>query len=141
MKRVITYGTFDLFHIGHLNLLERLRSLGDHLTVAVSTDEFNSVKNKICSMPFEERARIVGALRCVDRVIPEHSWEQKRHDVLQYGIAIFGMGADWEGHFDELNDLCEIVYLPRTDGISTTSLKQRIGQDAINRRSRPLTAR
>jgi len=134
VKRVITYGTYDLFHIGHLNLLERLRALGDHLTVAVSTDEFNRVKNKICSMPYADRARIVGALRCVDQVIPERTWEQKRRDVLQYQIDVFGMGADWEGRFDDLRDLCEVVYLPRTDGISTTTLKQSISQAAMEGR-------
>lgn len=132
MKRVITYGTFDLFHIGHLNLLERLRKLGDHLTVAVSTDEFNMRKEKICSMPFADRARIVGALRCVDAVIPEETWEQKVDDIRTHGIAIFGMGHDWSGRFDFLEEHCQVVYLPRTEGISTTSLKEQIGEKAIN---------
>jgi len=132
MRRVITYGTFDLFHIGHLNLLERLRAMGDHLTVAVSTDEFNRVKNKLCSMPYEDRARIVGALRCVDLVIPEQSWEQKVDDIRKYKIDLFGMGEDWRGKFDYLREWCEVVYLPRTEGISTTSLKIRIGESVVN---------
>lgn len=126
MRRVITYGTFDLFHIGHLNLLERLRAMGDHLTVGVSTDEFNRIKRKGCSMPFADRARIVGALRCVDRVIAEENWEQKVDDIRKYEIQLFGMGEDWRGKFDSLRDLCEVVYLPRTEGISTTSLKEKI---------------
>jgi glycerol-3-phosphate cytidylyltransferase len=132
VKRVITYGTFDLFHIGHLNLLERLRNLGDHLTVAVSTDEFNLRKEKVCSMSFADRARIVGALRCVDAVIAEESWEQKVDDIRTHGIALFGMGHDWSGRFDFLEPHCQVVYLPRTDGISTTSLKEQIGEKAIN---------
>jgi len=133
MKRVITYGTFDLFHIGHLNLLERLRAMGDHLTVAVSTDEFNRTKNKVCSMSYVDRARIVAALRCVDRVIPEEAWEQKVEDVRKYQIDIFGMGADWTGKFDFLKEWCEVVYLPRTEGISTTSLKERIWKGGASR--------
>lgn len=128
MKKVITYGTFDLLHVGHLNLLERLRALGDHLTVAVSTDEFNRKKNKICSMAYADRARIVAALKCVDHVIPEHSWEQKPGDIQEYDITIFGMGGDWEGHFDNLRAYCEVIYLPRTEGISSTSLKESIVQ-------------
>ncbi len=123
MKRVITYGTFDLFHIGHLNLLERLAELGDHLTVAVSTDEFNLGKGKVCSMAYDERSRIVGALRCVDRVISEESWEQKLTDVQELDIDVFGIGDDWQGKFDYLSEHCEVVYLARTHGISTTSLK------------------
>lgn len=132
MKRVITYGTFDLFHIGHLNLLERLRALGDHLTVAVSTDEFNRTKSKVCSMSYAERARIIAGLRCVDRVIAEQTWEQKPDDLRCYQIDVFGMGDDWKGRFDDLGSLCEVVYLPRTDGISTTSLKESIGKTAMS---------
>lgn len=120
---VITYGTFDLFHIGHLNLLERLSALGDRLIVGVSTDEFNEGKGKHTVIPFAERSRLVGAMKCVDMVIPESSWEQKRRDIEQYDASVFGMGADWEGKFDELRSLCEVVYLPRTRGISTTDLK------------------
>lgn len=126
MIKVITYGTFDLFHVGHLNLLERLRELGDHLTVAVSTDEFNQLKSKKCTMPFEDRARIVSALRCVDEVIPECAWEQKIEDVVQRQISVFGIGEDWRGHFDFLEPHCRVVYLSRTQGISTTQLKEEI---------------
>lgn len=126
MRKVITYGTFDLFHMGHLRLLERLRALGDHLTVAVSTDAFNAQKGKTSVVCYEERAHIVRALRCVDEVIPENRWEQKRDDILSHEIAVFGMGGDWTGKFDELKDLCEVVYLPRTDGISTTLIRQSI---------------
>ena len=128
MRKVITYGTFDLFHMGHLRLLERLRALGDHLTVAVSTDEFNAVKGKASVVCFAERAHIVGALRCVDLVIPEHDWGQKRDDVRDHEISVFGMGGDWVGKFDDLKDLCEVVYLPRTEGISTTLLRQSIAK-------------
>jgi glycerol-3-phosphate cytidylyltransferase len=126
MKRVITYGTFDLFHIGHLNILERLRALGDHLVVAISTDDFNTIKNKQCVVPYAERARIVRALRCVDEVIPEENWEQKIDDITRLQINVFGMGSDWEGKFDHLAKHCDVVYLPRTEGISTTSLRTTI---------------
>lgn len=124
MKRVLTYGTFDLLHIGHLNLLERLRAMGDHLTVAISTDEFNRIKGKRCVMPYDERIRLVAALRCVDAVIPETNWEQKPGDVQRLGIDVFGMGHDWEGKFDHLSAYCDVVYLPRTGGISTTILRE-----------------
>lgn len=134
MKKVITYGTFDLFHIGHLNLLERLADLGDHLTVAVSTDEFNLGKGKICSMPYDERSRIVGALRCVDQVIAEESWEQKVRDVQEHHIDVFGIGDDWQGKFDYLSEYCQVVYLPRTHGISTTSLKLDIATNSDARK-------
>lgn len=126
MRKVITYGTFDLFHLGHLRLLERLRLLGDHLTVAISTDEFNAVKGKRAVVPWEERAAIVLACKHVDSVIPEHTWEQKRTDIEALGIAVFGMGSDWAGKFDDLRDLCNVVYLPRTEGISSTMLKERV---------------
>lgn len=123
MKTVITYGTFDLFHIGHLKLLERLRGLGDRLIVAVSTDEFNEKKGKRSFMPFEHRAQIVASVRHVDMVIPENSWEQKVEDVKRYGVDVFGIGDDWAGKFDHLKAHCEVVYLPRTQGVSSTSLK------------------
>src|SRR5690606_3085285 len=102
MRTVLTYGTFDLFHIGHLRLLERLRALGDRLIVGVSTDDFNRVKGKKTVVPYTDRVAIVSALRCVDVVIPETSWDQKAQDIERYGVSIFGMGSDWEGHFDEL---------------------------------------
>lgn len=126
LVRVLTYGTFDLFHIGHLRLLERLRALGDHLTVAVSTDEFNALKGKSSIVPYADRAALVAACRYVDAVIPEEHWEQKRQDVVRLGIDVFGMGGDWEGHFDDLNDACKVVYLPRTDGISSSGIKERL---------------
>jgi len=124
MKTVITYGTFDLFHVGHLRLLERARALGDRLVVAVSSDEFNEGKGKKTIIPYADRAAIVNAIQIVDQVIPERSWEQKRDDIQRFNVDVFVMGADWEGKFDELKSLCDVVYLPRTDGISTTELKQ-----------------
>lgn len=126
MRKVITYGTFDLFHMGHLRLLERLRALGDHLTVAVSTDAFNARKGKKSVVCFEERMHIIAALRCVDDVIPEHDWSQKAVDIVSLDIAVFGMGHDWQGHFDDLRAMCEVVYLPRTEGISTTLIRESI---------------
>ena len=126
MKKVITYGTFDLFHIGHLNILKRARELGDHLTVAVSTDEFNLVKNKVCTYPYGDRAAIVEALECVDKVIPENNWEQKVDDIKNNNIDLFVIGDDWTGKFDFLKEHCEVVYLPRTDGISTTEIKNKL---------------
>lgn len=129
-KTVITYGTFDLFHIGHLRLLERAKALageGGKLIVAVSTDRFNRIeKNKVCSIPERERMEIVAALRCVDQVIPEDNWEQKKSDVAKYCVDIFVMGDDWNGKFDFLKTQCEVVYLPRTPEISSTGLKERI---------------
>lgn len=122
-KRVITYGTFDLFHIGHLKLLQRIKDLGDELIVAVSTDEFNNVKGKKTIIPYEQRAEIVRNIKCVDKVIPEHSWEQKITDIKKYNIDTFVMGDDWEGKFDFLKEYCEVVYLKRTEGISSTQLK------------------
>jgi len=126
MRKVITYGTFDLFHMGHLRLLERLRALGDHLTVAVSTDAFNALKGKKSVVCFEERMHIIAALRCVDEAIPEHDWSQKTVDIVSRDISVFGMGHDWQGHFDDLKAVCEVVYLPRTEGISTTLIRESI---------------
>jgi len=123
-KTVITYGTFDLFHIGHLNLLKRAKELGDKLIVAVSTDEFNMIKGKKSIIPFEQRVEIVRSIKYVDLVIPEVSWEQKVADILKYNVDIFVMGEDWEGKFDYLKQYCEVVYLPRTKGISTTEIKK-----------------
>ena len=114
MSRVVlTYGTFDMFHIGHLELLKRLKLLGDELIVAVSTDEFNEIKGKKTIIPYAQRANIVEAIRYVDRVIPEESWEQKVTDILKYNVDVFAMGHDWEGKFDELKEYCEVKYLPR----------------------------
>lgn len=123
MKKVITYGTFDLLHKGHINILRRAKELGNHLTVVISSDEFNAIKGKTAFMPFEERKYILEAVRYVDAVLPENNWEQKISDVIDNNIDIFVMGHDWEGKFDFLKDYCEVVYLPRTEGISTTKIK------------------
>ena len=127
-KIVLTYGTFDMFHIGHLNLLNRLKSLGDKLIVAVSTDEFNSIKGKKTLIPFEQRALIVQNIKCVDMVISEKNWEQKIDDIKKYNVDIFAMGDDWKGKFDFLKDYCEVIYLPRTQNISTTELKKELNK-------------
>lgn len=127
MKKVITYGTFDLFHVGHLNLLKRAKELGDYLIVAVSSDAFNlKEKNKVCKIPDHDRMAIIGAIRYVDEVILEENWNQKITDVQKYGVDVFVMGDDWEGKFDFLKEYCEVVYLPRTEGISSTQLKQEL---------------
>ncbi|WP_368653168.1 glycerol-3-phosphate cytidylyltransferase [Ornithinibacillus sp. 4-3] len=124
MKKVITYGTFDLLHTGHINILRRAKQLGDYLVVAISSDEFNAEKGKKAYYSFEQRKAILEAIRYVDEVIPEHNWEQKIKDVKDHDIDVFVMGDDWKGEFDFLNDLCEVVYLPRTVGISTTQIKK-----------------
>ena len=129
MKRVITYGTFDLLHYGHINLLRRAKALGDYLIVALSTDEFNlNAKNKVCYFSYEERKSLLEAIRYVDLVIPEESWEQKSTDVSLYQVDTFVIGDDWAGKFDFLKDQCEVVYLPRTPEISTTKIKQELGK-------------
>ena len=129
MKRVITYGTFDLIHYGHINLLKRAKELGDYLIVALSTDEFNwNSKNKKCYFTYEERERLLEAIRYVDLVIPEENWEQKVTDVQLYKVDTFVMGDDWEGKFDFLKVYCKVVYLPRTPEISTTQIKQDLKQ-------------
>jgi glycerol-3-phosphate cytidylyltransferase len=122
----ITYGTFDLFHVGHLNLLKRIKSMCSNLIVAVSTDEFNTSKGKHCVIPYEQRAAIVEGIKYVDKVIPEYNWEQKLTDVDKYNVDCFVMGNDWEGKFDFLKEKCNVIYLPRTDGISTTELKKKL---------------
>ena len=127
MKKVITYGTFDLLHVGHINLLRRAKELGDYLLVCISTDEFNAIKNKKAYYSFEDRKKILEAVRYVDEVIPENTWEQKIKDVQDNDIDVFVMGHDWEGKFDFLKDYCEVVYLPRTEGISTTKIKEDLG--------------
>lgn len=126
MKKIITYGTFDLFHIGHLNILKRAKELGDYLIVAVSSDDFNLIKGKKSVVPDYERMAIVGAIRYVDKVILENSWNQKLKDIEEYDIDILVMGDDWIGKFDELSEYCEVIYLPRTKGISTTQLKKEL---------------
>lgn len=127
MKTVLTYGTFDVFHIGHLKMLERLRSLGDRLIVGVSTDEFNALKSKTSLLCYEDRAAVVAAIRCVDQVIPEISWDQKLQDIRKYNVSVFGIGDDWFGRFDELKSHCEVVYLPRTMGISSSNVRNILG--------------
>ena len=124
MKKVITYGTFDLLHVGHINILRRAKALGDYLIVAVSTDEFNALKNKKAYYSYEDRKTILEAVKYVDQVIPEHNWEQKINDVQEHDVDIFVMGHDWEGKFDFLKEYCKVVYLPRTEGISTTKIKE-----------------
>lgn len=123
-KTIITYGTFDMFHLGHLRLLQRLKELGDTLIVGVSTDEFNTIKKKKTLIPFEQRKEIVANIKCVDNVIPEESWEQKIHDIQKYNVDIFAIGDDWKGKFDHLEEYCEVIYLERTKNISTTQLKK-----------------
>ena len=128
MKRVITYGTFDLLHYGHINLLKRAKEYGDYLIVALSTDEFNlNSKNKKCYFSYEERKSLLESLRYVDLVIPEESWEQKISDVKEFKVDTFVIGDDWKGKFDFLKDSCEVVYLERTPEISTTKIKTDIG--------------
>ena len=125
MKRVITYGTFDLLHYGHINLLKRAKYLGDYLIVGLSTDEFNLQKDKISYFDYQQRKILLESIRYVDLVIPEISWEQKREDVKKYYADIFVIGDDWEGKFDFLKDEgVEVVYLPRTEEISTTQIKE-----------------
>ena len=124
MKRVITYGTFDLLHYGHINLLKRAKAKGDYLIVAVSTDEFNwNMKNKRSYFLYEDRKNLVESIRYVDLVIPETSWEQKITDIEKYYIDVFVIGNDWEGKFDFLKEKCEVIYLTRTPEISTTKIK------------------
>jgi glycerol-3-phosphate cytidylyltransferase len=124
MKKVITYGTYDLLHVGHINLLKRARELGDYLVVVLSSDEFNAIKHKSAYHSYEDRKIILESIKYVDEVIPEYNWEQKIQDVVDNKIDLFVMGDDWQGQFDFLKDYCEVVYLPRTDGISTTKIKQ-----------------
>jgi glycerol-3-phosphate cytidylyltransferase len=123
MKVVITYGTFDLFHVGHIRLLKRLRALGDELVVGISTDEFNLSKGKQSFFSYEERAEILESCKYVSKVFPENNWQQKRDDIKKNEASIFAMGDDWAGEFDDLKDLCQVIYLPRTEGISTTDIK------------------
>lgn len=123
MKRILTYGTFDTLHFGHIRLLQRAKKLGDYLIVGLSTDEFNAVKNKEAYHTWEERKFFLEALRFVDLVIPESNWEQKIEDVKLYHVDVFTMGDDWAGKFDFLKDHCEVIYLPRTQSISSTEIR------------------
>lgn len=128
MKTVITYGTYDIFHTGHLNLLKRARALGDRLVVGISSDEFNRIKGKRSFFSYDERALVVTELKCVDEVFREDGWGQKRADIVRFGADVFVMGDDWAGKFDDVKDLCDVVYLPRTQGISTTEIKQALAR-------------
>lgn len=131
MKRVITYGTYDLLHYGHIELLRRAREMGDYLIVALSTDEFNQIKHKKSYYDYEQRKMMLESIRYVDLVIAEKGWGQKEDDVEKFDVDVFVMGHDWEGEFDFLKDKCEVIYLKRTEGISTTKIKQELyGKDA-----------
>lgn len=129
MKTVLTYGTFDLLHKGHVRLLKRAAALGDKLIVGLSSDEFNALKGKKAYMSYEDRKYVLEAIKYVDLVIPENNWEQKVKDVLKYKVDVFVMGDDWQGKFDFLTDYCQVVYLPRTEGISTTKIKEDLGTE------------
>ncbi len=128
MKKVLTYGTFDLLHYGHINLLRRAKALGDYLVVAVSTDEFNDKKGKKAYFNYEERKLLVEAIKYVDLVIPEETWEQKVYDIQKYDIDIVVMGGDWAGseRFEYLKEYADVVYLPRTEGVSSTQIKEEL---------------
>lgn len=135
MKRVLTYGTYDLLHYGHIRLLKRAKELGDYLIVALSTDEFNATKGKKAYHNYEMRKKMLEAIRYVDLVIPEKNWEQKIDDIKEYKVDITVMGGDWAGSdkFEYLKDYCELVYLDRTEGISTSKIKKDLGlQEPIN---------
>lgn len=123
MKRAITYGTYDLLHFGHINLLKRAKELADYLVVGLSTDEFNSMKGKESYFSYETREYMLSSVKYVDEVVAEFSWEQKVEDIKKHNIDMFIMGDDWEGKFDYLKEYCEVIYLPRTEGISTTEIK------------------
>lgn len=129
MKRILTYGTFDLLHYGHIRLLQRAKSLGDYLIVALSTEEFNEIKGKKTYHNYETRKMMLEAMRCVDLVIPEENWEQKINDVREYHVDTVVMGSDWAGSdkFEYLNDYCNVVYLDRTEGVSTSKIKKDLG--------------
>ena len=133
---VITYGTFDWFHYGHLMLLQRLKALGDKLVVGVSTDAFNAVKGKRTIIPFDHRIALVGAVRHVDACFAEDNWAQKPDDIRRFGATVFAMGQDWEGKFDALKAHCEVVYLPRTDNISSTDIKYTLNSQLVDELSR-----
>ena len=126
MRVVLTYGTFDLLHVGHVRLLKRAKALGGYLIVGLSTDEFNEMKHKSSFLPYEQRKEILEAIKYVDLVIPETCWEQKISDVKEHSAGVFVMGEDWEGEFDFLKEHCEVVYLSRTHDISTSILKTKL---------------
>jgi len=127
MKKVITYGTFDLLHVGHIEILRRAKELGDYLIVAISTDKFNKIKGKTSFHTFEDRKKIIESIKYVDEVIPEENWEQKERDIDKHNIDLFIMGDDWSGRFDSLRSKCCVKYLSRTPGISTSLIKAKLG--------------
>jgi glycerol-3-phosphate cytidylyltransferase len=131
MIKVITYGTYDLLHIGHINLLKRAKALGDYLIVGLSTDAFNERKNKDSFLSYSQRKAVLEAIRYVDEIIPEENWEQKVEDIKKNNVDIFVIGSDWKGKFDDLTKYCKVIYLDRTPNISTTSLKESIN-DKLN---------
>jgi len=133
MKRILTYGTFDLLHYGHIRLLQRAKALGDYLIVALSTEEFNEIKGKKTYHNYETRKMMLEAMRYVDLVIPEENWEQKINDVREYHVDTVVMGSDWAGSdkFEYLNDYCNVVYLDRTEGISTSKIKKDLGLQKV----------
>jgi glycerol-3-phosphate cytidylyltransferase len=129
MRTIITYGTFDVLHAGHINIFKRAKSLGPKLIVGLSTDEFNGLKHKSALLSYENRRCVVEAIRYVDLVIPETNWEQKVYDVEKYEVDVFFMGDDWDGHFDFSKEQCEVVYLSRTDGISSTLIREEVKEN------------
>lgn len=129
MKRVITYGTFDLLHYGHINLLKRAKQEGDYLIVALSTDEFNKLKGKKSFFDYNKRKILLEAIRYVDLVIPEEAWEQKVEDIHKYKVDVFVIGDDWKGKFDYLRNECKVVYLERTPEVSTTMIKNNLSEN------------
>lgn len=131
MKKILTYGTFDLLHYGHINLLKRAKSEGDYLIVGLSTNEFNEIKGKTCYFSYNERRQLLESVRYVDLVIPENNWDQKKDDIKEFKIDIFVMGSDWKGEFDYLKEHCEVKYLERTPEVSTTRIKEEIGLNRI----------
>lgn len=133
MIKVMTYGTYDLLHIGHINLLRRAKALGDYLIVGLSTDEFNKIKNKDSFLLYKQRKTVLEAVKYVDKIIPEKNWEQKVNDIKKYKIDIFVMGSDWEGKFDNLKKYCKVIYLERTTNISSTSLRKSISKKIIKK--------
>lgn len=129
MRRVITYGTFDTLHHGHIRILRRAKALGDYLIVALSTDEFNALKDKSALFSYEDRKHDLEAIRYVDLVIPEENWEQKIDDVKTYHVDVFTMGSDWTGHFDFLKEYCEVKYFDRTPTVSSTKIREMLKND------------
>ena len=134
MRRILTYGTFDLLHNGHIRLLKRAKKEGDYLIVALSTDEFNKIKGKKSYYDYDKRKEMLEAVRYVDLVIPENTWEQKPNDVIKYEVDEVVMGSDWKDsdRFEYLKEYCDVVYLDRTEGISTTKVKDDLGKNVVN---------